>query len=752
MINDTPDAAPSSSTVAATTTNDPPDTVLPVSADVPATGAATDPAANAALTAHDIQRIFAARGNHLFTRNGNIVVNNATTLTDYDRALLKQWKSELLVIVPLFPGETPKRSTIIQFIGEAPAQNAPSDWKLEAPPSLNGITEIELDFETDGVNWHEKDIMIGWAVRLPNGYKKYFPVRHRNSSVEQLPENVARDWFKQELKHVRITNAATRFEVHTARAFGVDLVEQGCTFSDVMHYAALLDDHRKRFALTVLSQDYLGREKAGMNLDPSRMADYEPWVVAQRAEGDVETVAELKAAMWPLLDAQGLQRVRALEDEVIPVVCEMEANGAPIDVELLHRWNKESQEHYFSLIREISHEAGFNFDDTDASWIRLFERYKIPLTFRRDKYTGQPTDKPTFKDSVLAPIEHPTIKKARFAAQLDSLRSKVYVPYSENVGADGILRVEFNQLRYADDKGDSGTISGRFSAAYVQQVPNHDNHFEVFGDLYDPRRLYIPGKETRDVGGLFLGGDAEQIEYRLFANHAKNPRVLAAYRDDPAMSFHRYMHPKITAYRPDFNYVSMKSFNFMKIYGGGLVKIAVMLGFITEEQGEDIRRMKAQRSSPLLTRAREIQEIYAREMPEADSLARKAMHLAMPECNKYCNRGDALHREFKHRGYVKTLLGRRQRFPTEYKIHKALNAIIQGSAADIMKRKLVELHANRKALNFTMRMTVHDEVTGDVPDVASADRINELLNVQSFDLLVPIRWKTGTGHNWAEAK
>jgi DNA polymerase-1 len=111
-----------------------------------------------------------------------------------------------------------------------------------------------------------------------------------------------------------------------------------------------------------------------------------------------------------------------------------------------------------------------------------------------------------------------------------------------------------------------------------------------------------------------------------------------------------------------------------------------------------------------------------------------------------------MHKDFIHRGYVKTALGRRSRFPTEYKIHKALNAIIQGTAADIMKAKLVELHEQRKALDFTMRMTVHDEVTGDVADDVAAAKIDALLNTQRTQLRVPILWETGTGQTWADAK
>jgi len=204
----------------------------------------------------------------------------------------------------------------------------------------------------------------------------------------------------------------------------------------------------------------------------------------------------------------------------------------------------------------------------------------------------------------------------------------------------------------------------------------------------------------------------------------------------------------------------MKNFNFMRIYGGGLVKTAVMMGFITEDEGKEIEDAKSQWTDPRLAGAREIEAIYNREVPEVKPLLKRAMHLAMSKCREpqfpgdrhACNPQDELHRKYKHRGYVKTMLGRRSRFPNDYKIHKALNSVIQGSAADIMKTKLVELYERRKELGFTMRMTIHDEICGDVPDVETAQRISEILNTQSFELAVPILWAIGTGKNWAEAK
>jgi hypothetical protein len=170
------------------------------------------------MNAYQIAALMSSRGHDIYTRAGKLLITNSTTLTDEERALIQSQRDELLVISLTFPEETPQKTqTIVQFLGEAPNVGTPESWKLESPPSLDGVSEIEMDFETDGVDWYNRDIMIGWALRLPNGKKKYYPVRHRNSSVEQIDENVARRWFQTELKNKRITNASTGFEVHTSR-------------------------------------------------------------------------------------------------------------------------------------------------------------------------------------------------------------------------------------------------------------------------------------------------------------------------------------------------------------------------------------------------------------------------------------------------------------------------------------------------------------------------------------------------------
>ena len=148
----------------------------------------------------------------------------------------------------------------------------------------------------------------------------------------------------------------------------------------------------------------------------------------------------------------------------------------------------------------------------------------------------------------------------------------------------------------------------------------------------------------------------------------------------------------------------------------------------------------------------EIEKIYAREIPEVQTMIRQASHQAMPHCDEFwCKQGDDLHRLFKHQGFVQTITGRRSRFPNGNRIHKALNAIIQGTAADIMKQKLVELHANRKDTGFLLRYTVHDEVDGDARTPETKKKVQEILDTQSFpSIQIPILWDVGTGPNWKD--
>lgn len=605
-------------------------------------------------------------------------------------------------------------------------------WKPEPPPQLDGVKEVFLNVETNGFRWWAGDRPVGISVRRPDGRSWYLPFRHDGGG--NLDEEVVKRWAQNELKNCRITNANTRFDVHHLREWGVDLEAQGCQVSDIQHYAALLDDNRFKFNLDLLATEFLGPLQIP-RLNEKYMKDYHAGEVAPRAIYNVELVHKLRDHFWPMLEEQGLQRVRQLEDEIIFVVCEMEKNGAIIDLELMEKWQKEVQVKRQALIQQIWKETGLQINPgSDKDLERLFKHRGIQIK----NFT--PTGRPSFAYLVLKAIDDPIIRLVVQAENLKDLASRYTDKYPKVISSDGILRYALHQLRTQKDDSDSamdaGTVSGRFSSSAIadgegvniQQVMKVAKQISKYGPDFIVRELHVP------ESGLFLSADAQQIEYRIFAHEANNPQIIQAYKNDPSTSFHKFVWEMFKKYKSDLSYRRQKDLNFAKIYGAGIKKLALMLEFITTDEFKDLTAQQARRDHPRLSQAAEIEDIYNRLLPEVSPLLSKAGDLA------------------KNRGFIKTILGRRARFPDGQKTHKALNRRIQGSAADIMKKKLIELHANRKETQFKMRFTVHDECDGDIPDLQHAEKVKEILNHQSFpSLRIPILWDLKTGINWKEA-
>lgn len=616
-----------------------------------------------------------------------------------------------------------------------------------SPPSLSHVRELIINFETTGLRWWAGDRPLSAAYRLPDGTTGYLAWGHKSGN--NISEDAAKRWFEREVRDLHILNINTRFEVHMAREWGIDLESQNCTVSDVAHYAALLDDSRYRFSLDILASDILGVTPMA-RLDERRMVEYSAQAAAPRAIHNVELVHQLRNAFWPRLEAEDLQRVRALEDQIIFAVCEMEKNASPIDEEKLHRWRQEAEQRYLHCLYEIARETGIKFgkhagqDDLfeDASramfnpdksdhWERLFHHLKIPVT----EHTA--LGRASFTDGFLRRVAHPIVQLGRRAGKLADLRSKYLEKYAKALDG-GKIRYALHQLR----NDDGGTITGRFSSAALikgdpksgintQQVMAVEKQKEQYGPDFIIRELFIPGS------GFYTSSDAAQIEYRMFASYVQTRSVIEAYKRNPTMSFHKFIHGLIRPHKPDLPYKQLKNLNFAKIYGAGLPKIALMLDFITEEQFTDLYRRPKTGSwehHPLLRQAAEVDAIYSRELPEVRHLLKRVADRA------------------ERVGFVRTWLGRRIRFPHRERLHKALNGIIQGGAADIMKMKIVQLHRERRRLGITLRITNHDEVCGDCPNIESAWLVDAVLNHQDTPFAVPILWETDIGDNWAQAQ
>ena len=595
-----------------------------------------------------------------------------------------------------------------------------SQWTPHAPPDLSRVQTVALDLETTGLKWWEDDKPIGLAITTELGTQN-LPFGHKGGG--NLDESIVKEWARRELRGKHIVNLNTRFDLHFMREWGVDLEAQDCSVSDIAHSAALLDDSRTRFSLDRLARDFLGETKVGADLDPTTFSSLHAGSLAPRAEADTRQVWQIEKLLNPRLDAEHLQRVKLLENQVIWVVCEMEKNGCPIDQGRLELWLHDSEQEYLRLLWNIYRDTNLNVKvSSTKSLITLCHTLKLPLT-------TTPDGRPSFTDTVLASYQHPVIEKVRRARKLASLRSKYLVKYRGAMSQDGILRYALHQLR-ADE---GGTVSGRFSSSAltrrvgvnIQQVPSMAKQTDALGPDYLIRQLHRP------ASGQWLSADASQIEYRIFADMAQNPTVLKAYAEHPSLSFHHVVWEQMKQFKPDLLYKDLKTLNFAKLYGGGTARIAEMLGMITSEQYETLKRTHARTDHPLLKPAQDVMRLYDQALPEVSKMLKVAARTAQTQ------------------GYIATALGRRSRLAPAHD-YKALNRQIQGTAADVMKLKLVELHQKRKETGFIMRFTLHDEVDGDCPDQHCADQVKQILNTQSLDTTVPLLWDVSTGATWGD--
>jgi DNA polymerase-1 len=231
----------------------------------------------------------------------------------------------------------------------------------------------------------------------------------------------------------------------------------------------------------------------------------------------------------------------------------------------------------------------------------------------------------------------------------------------------------------------------------MQQVPKRQGEaFKVMRSLY-----HAP------EGMTWLCGDWSQFEFRIFAHYSEDNKLWQAYQDDPDIDYHQ-----LVADMAGIDRRTAKTINLGLSFGMGENRLAKELGMDKEDA----------------------QELF------------KKYHEKFPKIKKFLNFASA---RGARRGYVKTLLGRRIRFPDKNKTYKAGALIFQGSAADVMKKKIIELNSNIDGL----RLIVHDEFNFIVPSETGRETLKKLKEIMEHvpELNVPVRASVNSGKNWWEA-
>ncbi|MCU0311652.1 MAG: DNA polymerase I [Acidimicrobiales bacterium] len=497
--------------------------------------------------------------------------------------------------------------------------------------------------------------------------------------------------------------------VRSLHELGVDLRSLAL---DTMIAAYLLDPAEARYALGELLERYaqaqLPEEVAELDgrLDFGGDAESDGQVAARHALA-VATLAP------PLLDALDSRGLRALLDDIemplVRVLARMEIVGVGVDVDELRRLSEELGAECERLRVEICADAGEEFNVNSTVKLReiLFDR--LGLTPQKKTKTGYSTDAATLEKLR---GEHPIVEHLLAYREVEKLRSTYGEALLAEVGPDGRIHATFNQ---------TVARTGRLSsdAPNLHNIPVRTEIGRSF------RKAFVPAEGFR-----FLVADYNQIELRCIAHLAEDPGLIEAFESG------RDIHTATAA----------------EVFG-------VDSAAVTSEQ-----RAKAKMVSYGLAYGMEAYGLGQRlgiPTGEAQTIL-DAYFVAFPSVQAYMDRTVE---EARERGYTETLFGRRRQIPelssSNFRIRQAgerqaMNAGIQGLAADIFKVALVRLDRALAELGGESRLIlqVHDEVIVEVRPVELEQVTSAVVEAMSgaFSLRVPLEVNLSVGDSWAEAK
>ena len=612
-----------------------------------------------------------------------------------------------------------------------PKFEAQKEWTTPSNcPDLSKYSEIAVDLETRDPDLKNKGSgsiigngeVVGIAVAVKDN-SWYFPIAHGTNP--NMNRKKVLSWFKDTMstEATKIFHNAM-YDVCWIRKMGIKI---NGLITDTMIAASLVNENKYRYDLNSLSWDYLGYGKNESTLNEAA----KDWGVDPKAElwklpatfvGEyAERDASLTLELWQLLKReisnQDVESIFNLETELFPCLVNMRFKGVRVDVPQAHKLKQQLEKQEKELLLEIKKETQIEPQIWAARSIaKVFDKLKLPYE-RTEK-----TKAPSFTKNFLSEHKHPLVQKIAKAREVNKAHT-TFIDTIINYEHKGRIHADINQLR-----GDSGgTVTGRFSYRNpnLQQIPARNKDL---GPLI--RGLFIP--EENCTWGCF---DYNQQEPRLVVHYAslyKFPsayNVVDSYQNNPDTDFH-----KIVAEMANIPRTQAKTINLGLFYGMGKAKLQAELG-VSKEKAEELFQM------------------YHGKVP----FVKQLMHVASNRAQEH--------------GQIRTLLGRLCRFhlwePNQFGMHKALphnealrehgpgikraytykalNKLIQGSAADMTKKCMLELYKE----NIIPHIQIHDELDISVESDKQAKRITEIME-SAVDLEIPNKVDYESGKNWGD--
>ncbi|MCP3852063.1 MAG: DNA polymerase I [Gammaproteobacteria bacterium] len=580
-----------------------------------------------------------------------------------------------------------------------------------------------FDTETTSLDYMQAEI-VGVSFSVESGKAAYIPLIHKDVEV---PEQLERTEVLERLKPLLEDPAKAKvgqnlkYDRNVLLNHGIEL--QGIAF-DTMLESYVLDSTATRHNMDALALKYLSyqttkyEEVAGKGVKQLRFDEVPVAQAAPYAAEDADITLRLHEALWPKLQEQA--GLKALFNEVelplLSVLSRIERNGVKVNADLLHQQSQAIGEQLKKIETEAFEMAGDAFNMASPKQIQtvLFEKMGLPVKSKTPK--GQPST----SESVLQELalDYPMPKLILEHRSLAKLKST----YTDKLP----LQIDAKTGRVHTSYNQAVAVTGRLSST----EPNLQNIPIRTAQGRKVRQAFVAPE-----GKKIVAADYSQIELRIMAHLSEDSGLLSAF--EQGLDVHKATAAEVFGVELEAVSTdqrrSAKAINFGLIYGMSAFGLAKQL---------DIGRKDAQGYI----------DLYFARYPGVKDYMDRMRELA------------------KEQGYVETVFGRRLYIPEinsrngqrrQYAERTAINAPMQGSAADIIKRAMFNMDrwlaeeavAGGEFDGIMMTMQVHDELVFEVPEGILDKAVEKITTIMSdaAELKVPLIVEAGVGANWDEA-